>query len=159
MSPFEIWACATAVGMVLSALMTYFATMVVVKCHSTTGGSPERPSQLRGEVRDTPVATVPCACGESKRYFPPDSGMPLGVHLTSICGAEPHFHRTINEVYIVTEGAGSIVLDGVPRPVEADDVIMIPAGVVHHGDGDYTVWVIYDHPDLHQTDMVLVEEG
>ena len=95
---------------------------------------------------------VPCSCGESHRFFTADDGGKLGLHVTSICGAKTHFHKKMTEVYFVLEGSGQIELNGQVHEVKPGTCILIPPGVKHRGIGDFKVIVVYDHPELHQTD-------
>lgn len=95
---------------------------------------------------------VPCPCGESHRFFTAEDGGELGLHVTSISGAQPHFHKTMTEVYYVLEGSGQIELDGEVQDVRPNTVILIPPRVKHRGIGDFKVIVVYSHPELHQTD-------
>ena len=95
---------------------------------------------------------APCPCGESHRFFTAEDAAALGLHVTSISGAEPHCHRIMTEVYYVLEGSGQIVLDGETHEVRPGTAILIPPGVFHHGVGDFKVVVVYDHPEVHQTD-------
>lgn len=99
---------------------------------------------------------VPCHCGESHRFFTAADGGALGLHETTICGAEPHCHMVMTETYFVINGEGQIELDGEVIDVRAGTAILIPPGVVHHGIGDYRVIVSYDHPEAHQTDTYSV---
>ncbi|NIO22062.1 MAG: cupin domain-containing protein [Candidatus Aenigmarchaeota archaeon] len=99
---------------------------------------------------------VPCPCGESHRFFTVEDGGELGLHVTSICGAESHKHGTITELYYVLEGTGEIELDGERFEVYPGTVILIPPGFVHRGIGNFKVIVAYNHPELHQSDVVHV---
>lgn len=95
---------------------------------------------------------VQCPCGDSHRFITGKDGGSLGLHVTSICGAEPHHHNTMTEVYYVVKGSGQIELDGELHEVKPGTVILIPPGVVHRGIGDFSVVIVYDHPELHDTD-------
>lgn len=95
---------------------------------------------------------VQCPCGDSHRFFTGDDGGALGLHVTSICGADPHYHKKMTEVYYVVEGSGQMELDGELRDVEPGTAILIPPGVVHRGIGDFKVVIVYDHPELHEID-------
>jgi len=103
---------------------------------------------------------VPCPCGESHRFFTAEDGGALGLHVTSISGADPHYHEEITEVYYVLEGKGQIELDDEIHEVRPGTVILIPPKVVHRGIGDFKVIVAYDHPEAHENDthhLVLLE--
>ena len=96
---------------------------------------------------------VPCPCGESHRFFTAKDGGELGLHVTSICGAKPHWHRIMTESYYVLEGSGIIILDGESYIVQPGTAILIPPNVVHQGKGDFKVVVSYNHPEAHETDI------
>ena len=96
---------------------------------------------------------VQCPCGDSHRFFTGEDGGALGLHVTSICGAEPHHHNTMTEVYYVVEGSGQIELDSQLHDVSPGTTILIPPGVEHRGIGNFSVVIVYDHPELHDTDM------
>ena len=104
------------------------------------------------DVRHSPAHTVPCPCGMSERFFTAEDGAMLGLHRTTISDAEPHFHREMTETYYVLSGGGAIWLDGVCYPVAEGTSILIRPGVVHRGEGEYQVIVVYTHPELHETD-------
>ena len=95
---------------------------------------------------------VECPCGDSHRFFTGEDGGALGLHVTSICGAEPHYHREMTEMYYVVEGSGQIELDGELHDVRPGTVILIPPEVVHRGIGDFKVVIVYDQPELHEDD-------
>ncbi|MDH4358432.1 MAG: cupin domain-containing protein [Candidatus Berkelbacteria bacterium] len=103
-------------------------------------------------VRREPDHVEPCPCGQSERFFTAKDEACLGLHRTTISDAKPHFHRAMTETYYVLDGSGAIWLDGVRHEVAQGTAILIPPGVVHHGEGVYQVIVAYDHPELHQTD-------
>lgn len=42
-----------------------------------------------------------------------------------------HYHRVTEELYLVTEGAGRLVVDGQERDVSAGDCALIPPGARH----------------------------
>lgn len=102
---------------------------------------------------------VPCPCGESHRFFTAENGAALGLHVTSISGAEPHYHKVMTESYFVLEGSGQIELDGEIHDVRPGTAILIPPGVVHRGIGDFRVIVSYDHPEAHKTDTYHPSQG
>lgn len=95
---------------------------------------------------------VPCPCGESHRFFTAQDGGKLGLHVTPISGAQPHFHKHMTEVYYVVEGSGQIELDGKVQDVRPGTAVLIPPGVKHRGMGDFRIVVAYDHPELHEND-------
>lgn len=113
----------------------------------TEGGNP-----VEAIVRYKPDHVEPCPCGQSERFFTGKDKGALGLHRTTISDAKPHYHKVMTEVYYVLEGSGAIMLDGVRYAVEKGSAILIPPGVVHNGEGVYQVVVVYDHPEVHQTD-------
>ena len=42
-----------------------------------------------------------------------------------------HYHRETEELYLITEGRGLLVLDGAERVVNEGDCALIPPGAVH----------------------------
>lgn len=42
-----------------------------------------------------------------------------------------HWHRGLEEVYVITAGEGWLTLDGVRQTVHAGDIVVIAPGVVH----------------------------
>lgn len=42
-----------------------------------------------------------------------------------------HYHTRVQELYYITSGAGTMILDGVETPVGPGDAVAIPPGVVH----------------------------
>lgn len=110
-----------------------------------------------GIIRHEPARVVPCPCGKSERFFTAEDGTALGLHRTTISDAEPHFHEEMTEIYYVLDGSGAICLDGQRYEVGPGTAILIPPGVVHNGEGEYRVIVVYDHPELHQTDTYHLE--
>lgn len=66
---------------------------------------------------------------------PPDGARNVDVHINVLnhdSGMGPyHFHRHAENVYLVLEGAVQVVIDGVARRLEKDDVAFIPPGVPH----------------------------
>ena len=44
---------------------------------------------------------------------------------------EAHYHRTSEEIYLFTAGAGRMILGGEQAPVRAGDCVVIPPGVEH----------------------------
>ena len=51
---------------------------------------------------------------------------------------EAHYHRTTEEIYLFTAGAGRMILAGEEAPVRAGDCVVIPPGAEHQlvNDGD-----------------------
>jgi len=71
-----------------------------------------------------------------------------------------HHHSKADNVYIVKRGEGTLTLEGESYVVRENDVIYIPAGVVHslanHGDKLFEIFEIYA-PAGRQFDVVLDE--
>jgi mannose-6-phosphate isomerase-like protein (cupin superfamily) len=44
---------------------------------------------------------------------------------------ERHYHRSSEEIYVVTKGSGSMEIEGEVRRVAKGDAILIPAGAWH----------------------------
>jgi mannose-6-phosphate isomerase-like protein (cupin superfamily) len=55
-----------------------------------------------------------------------------------------HYHRTTEELYLVTSGHGRIVLDGEQRPLAEGECALIPPGTRHklHNDGGVPLRVL-----------------
>lgn len=45
--------------------------------------------------------------------------------------SQAHWHRELEEVYVVTAGEGWLTLDGTRQPLGAGDIVVIRPGVVH----------------------------
>jgi len=59
----------------------------------------------------------------------------------------PH---TQDEVYIVVQGTGELLNDGVRLPIRPGDFLFVPAGVEHHFENftdDLTIWIIFYGPE------------
>lgn len=60
-----------------------------------------------------------------------DCSMTIKVTLNPGHGMNYHYHENRDEVWTVLKGRGWAVLDGVKRPVQAGDMIQMPAGCKH----------------------------
>jgi len=71
-----------------------------------------------------------------------------------------HHHTKADNVYIVKRGEGTLTLEGETYVIRENDVIYIPAGMVHslanHGDNVFEIFEIYA-PAGRQFDVVLDE--
>jgi mannose-6-phosphate isomerase-like protein (cupin superfamily) len=71
---------------------------------------------------------------------------------------EAHYHRTSEEIYLFTAGAGRMILGGEEAAVRAGDCVVIPPGVEHQlvndGDGPLVLLCCCSPPYSHE-DTVL----
>jgi mannose-6-phosphate isomerase-like protein (cupin superfamily) len=71
---------------------------------------------------------------------------------------EAHYHRTSEEIYLFTAGAGRMMLGGEEAAVRAGDCVVIPPGVEHQlvndGDGPLVLLCCCSPPYSHE-DTVL----
>jgi adenosylhomocysteinase len=44
---------------------------------------------------------------------------------------DEHFHEITEETFVITGGAGTVVLDGIPTPIAAGQAVVVPPGVRH----------------------------
>lgn len=92
-------------------------------------------------------------CGSRRRLITGADGSPASIHVTTMSGARPHFHRTTTEYYYVLEGSGRLMVDGEPVPLEMGDVVMVRPGATHHAEGELTCVVMgvppFDPADQH----------
>lgn len=84
------------------------------------------------------VEPVPCPCGESRRIITAADDAVVGFHVTTIAGAQPHFHRRTTEVYHILDGTGSLILDDSAHDLSPGTTAYIPPGCVHRGEGSFT---------------------
>ncbi len=115
-------------------------------------------------MRTTPIARLPsdiqpvsCPCGESRRIITADDDAVIGFHVTSIEGAQAHFHRHTTEVYYVLDGSGSLILDGAAHQISPGSVAFIPPGCAHRGEGSFTA-AIAVLPPFDPEDEYAIEE-
>ena len=89
----------------------------------------------------------------------------LDVHLNTLNPKEPggnyHHHTQADNVYIVRNGEGRLVIDGEGHTIRQDDVVYIPAGIKHSltnvSDNAFEIFEIYA-PAGKDFDFVLDEE-
>ena len=84
------------------------------------------------------VEPVPCPCGESRRIIGAGDAAAVGFHVTTIEGAQAHFHQRTTEVYHVLEGEGRLILSGSAYDLSPGTTAYIPPGCVHRGEGSFT---------------------
>ena len=69
-------------------------------------------------------------------------------------------HETLDQVLVIVDGEADTVIEGVPTPIGAGDLIQVPAGtrhnVVNRGSRDLRLYTIYAPPGhapgtVHQT--------
>jgi mannose-6-phosphate isomerase-like protein (cupin superfamily) len=71
-----------------------------------------------------------------------------------------HYHRTTEELYLVTAGRGRLVIDGEERAIETGDCALIPPGARHklHNTGAETLCIVCAcAPAYSDADTVLTE--
>ncbi len=71
------------------------------------------------------------SCGIRRKLLTGGSQRQFAVSQVLIENARPHFHRKTWELYVVQEGKGALILNGVSYPVRQGDVLEIPPMVVH----------------------------
>lgn len=74
----------------------------------------------------------------------------LVVEIFAPRGADTQQPHTRDEAYIVMQGSGEFINDGVRQSVGPGDFLFVPAGVVHRFENftdDLTVWVIFYGPE------------
>jgi mannose-6-phosphate isomerase-like protein (cupin superfamily) len=75
---------------------------------------------------------------------------------------EAHYHRTSEEIYLFTAGAGRMMLDGEQAAVRAGDCVVIPPGAEHQlfNDGaEPLVLMCCCSPPYSHEDTVLTAHG
>ena len=75
---------------------------------------------------------------------------------------EAHYHRTTEEIYLFTAGAGRMILAGDEAPVRAGDCVVIPPGAEHQlvNDGvEPLVLMCCCSPPYSHEDTVLTAPG
>ena len=73
------------------------------------------------------------------------------VHVAEGQRTEPAVHPDEEEVYVVTGGHGSVILDGAPHAVTAGNIVYIPRHTEHiieGGEGGVTYVCVANWPDL-----------
>ncbi len=94
-------------------------------------------------------------CGQSTRIITAADGATMSIHVTHIRDAKPHLHETLDEMYFVMDGEGTLEIDGRKHPVKRGTAAYIPAGTVHRGSGDFTA-VIVVNPAFDPDDEIVV---
>jgi len=75
----------------------------------------------------------------------PVDGVRAGWYRLAAGASNPPDRHTVDEMYFVTEGAATIVLDGVSHRMEAGDTVLVPAGCHHqiHNDGPQDLVLVF----------------
>jgi len=60
------------------------------------------------------------------------AGDKWSIAILDVLDAQPHFHKTGNEHFIVLNGGLDITLNGVRHSLTAGQSVHIPPGIVHH---------------------------
>jgi mannose-6-phosphate isomerase-like protein (cupin superfamily) len=111
------------------------------------------------------VSPMPEGRGEQIKLINASLGTEkLDLHFNRLfAGAVPgkrHHHTKADNVYIVKRGEGTLTLEGETYVIRENDVIYIPAGMVHslanHGEDVFEIFEIYA-PAGRQFDVVLDE--
>ncbi len=96
-------------------------------------------------MRETPlcrtidqIEPIDCRCGASRRMITAADDVAIGLHITTIECAKPHFHRRGTEIYHVLEGCGRLIVSGSAIDAVPGTVAYIPPGCVHRGEGSFT---------------------
>jgi len=93
------------------------------------------------------VTPTPCPCGQATRIITARDNDRVSVHRVRIDGAaKRHFHRRLQECYVVLEGEGAVELDDKTVPVKPGDTILIPPGVEHALRGHFEIINIVTPP-------------
>ena len=104
------------------------------------------------EIRE--LAGVPA--GNSANQSLAQATVPPGA------STEAHYHRTSEEIYLFTSGAGRMILDGEEAAVRAGDCVVIAPGAEHRlvNDGDRPlVLLCCCSPPYSHDDTVLTAPG
>ena len=116
-------------------------------------------------LNECPAAPMAGGRGEQVKLVDPSLGIDkLDVHFNRLRAGGPrgkqHHHTTADNVYIVKRGEGTLTVDGKTHIIRENDVIYIPAGMVHslanHGEDVFEIFEIYA-PAGRQFDVVLDE--
>ena len=62
-----------------------------------------------------------------------DEWQPGILHVVSFHDSQPHYHEDKEEIFLVLEGSGKIVLGEVEVPVSKWDTVLVPRYVEHMG--------------------------
>jgi mannose-6-phosphate isomerase-like protein (cupin superfamily) len=96
-----------------------------------------------------------------------DEWQPGILHVVSFHDSEPHFHEDKEEIFLVLEGSGKIILGKIEVSVSKWDTVLVPRYVEHMGvpdPGENLVVAVFfiDNPadrSDHETSARLSEEG
>ena len=103
-------------------------------------------------LHECPVSPMPEGRGEQIKLINASLGTEkLDLHFNRLfAGGVPgkrHHHSKADNVYIVKRGEGTLTLEGETYVIRENDVIYIPAGMVHsltnHGDDVFEIFEIY----------------
>jgi mannose-6-phosphate isomerase-like protein (cupin superfamily) len=120
------------------------------------GGVPV-PAATRFLRRD-PAAVAPWAetCGQIRCLVEQTDGAAAEVHHVEIADAKLHYHERTDEFYYVTDGQGTLALDGEEVELHPGVVVYIPRGVRHRASGRLTILTVCIPPgvldDIHEVD-------
>ena len=88
------------------------------------------------QLGDVPESPMPGNRGVQLRMVGPETGATaLDVHLNRLDAGEPggryHHHSRSDNVYIVKRGNGRLVVEEKTYRIHEDDIVYIPAGLMH----------------------------
>jgi mannose-6-phosphate isomerase-like protein (cupin superfamily) len=98
------------------------------------------------------VAALPGLAGE--RYVERFRHGSLVVELYAPRGHDPQSPHRRDELYVVVQGHGEFVCDGLRRRFGPGDALFVPAGVAHRFEAfseDLAVWVMFYGPEGGET--------
>ena len=85
------------------------------------------------------IDAIKCPCGTARRAFG-GSDEVASVHLVNISrDALSHYHKVMNEIYVVLEGEGFIELDDEKIPVRPMTAVLIKPGCRHRAVGEMII--------------------
>jgi carbamoyl-phosphate synthase large subunit len=90
-----------------------------------------------------------------ERFIPVFNHGTLVVEILAPPSPTPLPPHTRDEVYIVVQGTGELIKDGVRMPVGPGDFLFVPAGVEHNFENftdDLTIWTIFYGPEGGEAD-------
>jgi mannose-6-phosphate isomerase-like protein (cupin superfamily) len=114
---------------------------------------------------ECPVSAMPEGRGEQIKLINASLGTEkLDLHFNRLFAGgvrgKRHHHTKADNVYIVKRGEGTLTLEGETYVIRENDMIYIPAGMVHslanHGEDVFEIFEIYA-PAGRQFDVVLDE--
>lgn len=81
-----------------------------------------------------------CPCGTTRRGFIDPANEIASVHLVDIKeDAQPHYHKSTTEIYVVLEGRGTLEIDGDAVPLVPMTSVMIQPGARHRAVGQLKI--------------------